>query len=112
MRYSVGRSGFHEPRGLQQVVPHHDELSDDARDVEVGPVGEEEVPEAQDLGEGRGAGAEGENGGKGVDLGREALGGEEEAEFGIDNGEGLVDERQPAVHAGHGVPDVPRAFPC
>ena len=105
------KGGVHQPRGLQKLVPHHDELGDNARDIEVGPVGEEEVPEAQDLREGRSAGAEGEDGGEGVDLSRETLGGQEEAELGVHDGEGLVDEREPPVHAVHGAPDVPWTLP-
>lgn len=74
------------------MVPHAHELGDDAYDVQVRAVGEEEVPEAQDLGKGRCAGAQGQDARERVELGGEALGEEVAAEARVDGGEDAVDE--------------------
>lgn len=68
----------------------------------MGPVREQEVPQVQHLGQGRGAGAQGEDGREGVDAGAEIGGDEVGGEFRVDDGEQAVDEREAAVHAGHG----------
>lgn len=97
---------------MEDLGPHNGKLRHDADNVKMRPVGEQEIPEAQDLGQGRGAGAEGEDGGEGVDLGRHALGGEVGGKLGVDDGEDPVDEGEAAVHAVHGAADVAGALPC
>lgn len=60
-------------RRAHQLVLQQDELRHDAEDVEVGAEREEEVPQFQYLGERGRAGAQGEDGGEGIDLGWEVV---------------------------------------
>lgn len=104
------RARKNKPRRTQQLVPHHDELGDDAGNIQVRAVGKEEVPEAQDLGKGRRTGAQGQHGRKGVDLGRQPLRRQVQAQLDVDDRQHLVDERQAPVHAVHSPANVPRTL--
>jgi len=76
----------------------------------MGPVGEEEVPESQNFGEGRSARAERQDRGECVDLGRHVLGQKIQAQLRVDDGQDLVNQGQPLVDASHSAADVPRTL--
>lgn len=71
---------------------------------------EEEVPQAEHFGEGRRAGAEGEDGWEGVQFGAHALANEIQAELRVDNGEDLVHQCEPLVDAVHRTPHIARTL--
>lgn len=65
------RGGRDSRSAREQVVSHHPELRDDAQDVQAHSPGEEEVPELEHFVEWGRTGAEGEEGGEGVEFGGE-----------------------------------------
>ena len=98
------------PGAAQDSIAHHDQLSDDTQDVQMGPVREQKVPELEHFRQRGRAGAEGEDGGEGVELGVHALGKQVVGELVVDDGEALVDKGKAAVHAVHGAAHVAGAF--
>lgn len=109
-RTKGGRRGVYAPGRLQDLGPHNGKLGHDADDVEMRPVGKQKVPQPEHLGEGRRAGAESQDGRKGVDFGRKPLGRQVHAELGVDNGQDLVDEGEAAVDAVHGAANIGRTL--
>jgi len=109
---STSRSGvgFNLPWTAENSIAHHNQLSDDAQNIQMRPMREQKVPQPEHLGQGRGASAEGQDGGEGVELGVHALGEEVVGELVVDDGEAPVDEAEPPVHAVHGAAHVAGAL--
>lgn len=101
---------FNEPRTAENRIAHHNQLSDDAQNIQMRPMREQKIPQPEHLGQGRGASAEGQDGGEGVELGVHALGEEVVGELVVNDGEAPVDEAEPPVHAVHGAAHVAGAF--
>lgn len=103
---------MHIPRTCKNLVADQHQLRDDAQDVEVRTEREQEVPKSQDLWKWWRAGAQSQDGRKGVDLCREVLGEEVRAELGIDDGEDLVHQGQSLVYAVHRTSNVAWTLLC
>ena len=73
-------------------------------------MSKQKVPKLEHFRQRRRAGAEGEDGGKGVELGVHALGEQVVGQLVVDDGQALVDEGQTFMHAVHGAAHVARAF--
>lgn len=102
--------GVGSPRAAENSIAHHDQLGDDAQNIQMGAMREQEVPELEHFGQRRRASAEGQDGGEGVELGVHAFGEQVVGELVVDEGEALVDEGETLVHAVHGAADVAGAF--
>lgn len=102
--------GFDVPRTGENSIAHHNKLGDDTQNIQMGTMRKEKVPQLEYFGQWWRAGTEGEDGGKGVELGMHALGKEVVGKLVVHDGEALVDESETLVHAIHGTPDVAGAF--
>ena len=85
-----GKEESNSPRGLEDLASHDRKLRNDAYDVQVRTICEQEIPKTQHLWQRPCASAKRQNGWESVKLGREAIGSEMHAESGVDYGEDLV----------------------
>lgn len=94
------------PGRAQDGVPQYQKLRNNAKDIEVGTIRKEKVPQAKHFWKWGRAGAQSEDGREGIQLRAHALARQVKAEFWVDDGKDLVYKREALVHAIHGPTNV------